>query len=427
MSENQKNKFITWVKTQWSMPGFWPGKAKIIGLAHLGFFILGAILQDPDKKVSSTSNSGVEIVQSESNTKKANLKKLPHSKNERLKVIESISFPDPNNFVDTSEKEIEEHIVKIKELVNNEIKQVVDVYIKSGEEPLTKERDKIIESKQYLEHYELLLKSLYSDPNNKFSKKEEENRDQYLQVYFSAGGTKAKVDNIEKENSLFYRNQKVNKFLISAKKKFLVEIGDIKKDMEEDIKKGSLDEPNYLSILAILVNKQTISFSSKPEDSEMPFLKNIMDNQKMGYSNIPETALYEKEVIEKFREQIDIKPIESLLSIYKGDAEVKKAMELSRVQRERDEKIKNDAEAIKRRGSKPINSGWDNSIPEVCTYLRENLKDPSSVEYTYWSEPLAEGEYWLVKCTYRAKNSLGGYIQRTQIFYIRDGKVVLAR
>ena len=427
MSENQNNNFITWVKTQWSMPGFWPGKAKIIGLAHLVFFILGAILQDPDKKASSTTNSSVEIVQSESNTKKANLKKLPHSKNEMLKVIESISFPDPNNVVDTSEKEIEAHIVKIKELVNNEIKQVVDVYIKSGEEPLTKERDKIIESKQYLEHYELLLKSLYSDPNNKFSKKEEENRDQYLQVYFSAGGTKAKVDSIEKENSLFYRNQKMNKFLISAKKKYLVEIGDIKKDMEEDIKNGSLDEPNYLSYLSVLANKQAIFFSSLPEEKDWSILKIILENQKMVYSNIPETAKNEKEAVEKFREQIDVVPIEKLISIYKGDAEVKLAMERSRIQREKEIKLGNDIESIKKRGSKPINSGWDNSIPEVCTYLRENLKDPSSVEYTYWSEPLAEGEYWLVKCTYRAKNSLGGYIQRTQVFYIRDGKVALAR
>jgi hypothetical protein len=343
MSETQYNKLIVWVKTQWSMPGFWPGKAKIIGLAYLGFAILGAIFHDPEKKVpptsSSPSSSVNEIAKDQTEAKKPKLKKLPHSKKEMLAVIESVSFPDPNNVIDNSEKAKEEHIVKLNGGVNNEIKQAVDMYIK----------------------------------------------------------------------------------------KYLIEINDIKKDMEEDIKKGSLDEPNYLSILSILVNKQTIFFSSKPEDSDIPFLKNIMDNEKMVFSNIPETAQYEKEVIEKFREQIDIKPIETLLSIYKGDAEVKKAMELSRVQRERDEKIKNDAEAIKRRGSKPINSGWDNSIPEVCTYLRENLKDPSSVEYTYWSEPLAEGEYWLVKCTYRAKNSFGGYMQRSQVFYIREGKVVLAR
>lgn len=42
MSENQKNKLITWIKTQWSMPGYL-GKAKIIGITLIGLIILSAI------------------------------------------------------------------------------------------------------------------------------------------------------------------------------------------------------------------------------------------------------------------------------------------------------------------------------------------------------------------------------------------------
>ena len=64
------------------------------------------------------------------------------------------------------------------------------------------------------------------------------------------------------------------------------------------------------------------------------------------------------------------------------------------------------------------NSAWDGSVSQVKTYLKENLKDPKSIEYIEWSKVFSEGKYYLVRCKYRAKNSFGGYVLENQIFFI---------
>ena len=66
---------------------------------------------------------------------------------------------------------------------------------------------------------------------------------------------------------------------------------------------------------------------------------------------------------------------------------------------------------VERLGPKPARgfSGY----PCVQEYIKRRLKDPYSVKWNEWSEPIVinkDGEiYWLVKVIYRAKNSFGAY------------------
>jgi len=64
------------------------------------------------------------------------------------------------------------------------------------------------------------------------------------------------------------------------------------------------------------------------------------------------------------------------------------------------------------------NSSWDGSVYQVKMYLKDNLKDPKSVEYIEWSDVIKEGKYYIVRCKYRARNSFGGYTIENKLFYI---------
>jgi len=79
-------------------------------------------------------------------------------------------------------------------------------------------------------------------------------------------------------------------------------------------------------------------------------------------------------------------------------------------------------------GPKPENSAWDGAVEPVVKFLVKNLKDPDSVKYESWSNvilaDLDGGKCWAVRCTYRAKNSFGGYVLSNQLFYIMNGVVV---
>ena len=63
------------------------------------------------------------------------------------------------------------------------------------------------------------------------------------------------------------------------------------------------------------------------------------------------------------------------------------------------------------------NSPWDSSVSQVKKYLKRNLKDPGSLDVIEWSPVVkrSDGGYQ-VRCKYRAKNSLGGYVIENQIF-----------
>jgi len=70
------------------------------------------------------------------------------------------------------------------------------------------------------------------------------------------------------------------------------------------------------------------------------------------------------------------------------------------------------------------NSGWDASVYQVEDYLKQNLKDPESLECIEWSEVQKNDYGFMVRCKYRAKNSFGGYVVNNQLFYLdKKGKV----
>lgn len=66
-------------------------------------------------------------------------------------------------------------------------------------------------------------------------------------------------------------------------------------------------------------------------------------------------------------------------------------------------------------------SGWDGSVWQVKSWLKSNLKDPSSVKYIEWSNVNdEENGGFSVRVKYRAKNSFGGYSIENKIFYLNS-------
>ncbi len=59
------------------------------------------------------------------------------------------------------------------------------------------------------------------------------------------------------------------------------------------------------------------------------------------------------------------------------------------------------------------------AVVPVKMYLKQNLKDPKSVEYISWSKMFRnENGYYQVTVKYRAKNSFGGYVIEENTFLI---------
>ena len=65
------------------------------------------------------------------------------------------------------------------------------------------------------------------------------------------------------------------------------------------------------------------------------------------------------------------------------------------------------------------NSAWDGSVYQVVEWLKNNLKDPDSLEFIEWSpvEKTVTGDF-RVRVKYRAKNSFGGYMVENKIFVL---------
>lgn len=73
------------------------------------------------------------------------------------------------------------------------------------------------------------------------------------------------------------------------------------------------------------------------------------------------------------------------------------------------------------------NSPWDGSVHQVESWLRENLKDPDSLEIIEWSPVQAVGTGFAVRCKYRAKNGFGGYVIEQKLFHLDSaGRVTSA-
>lgn len=75
-------------------------------------------------------------------------------------------------------------------------------------------------------------------------------------------------------------------------------------------------------------------------------------------------------------------------------------------------------------GPKPVNSAWDGSVSAVERYLKVAMHDPDSYEHVRTTEPVIEGDYWVVKSMFRGKNMFGGKVVNAQKFYIQQGSVV---
>lgn len=70
------------------------------------------------------------------------------------------------------------------------------------------------------------------------------------------------------------------------------------------------------------------------------------------------------------------------------------------------------------------NSPWDGSVRQVERYLKDNLKDPDSLDVISWSNVLPDGDGFKVRCSYRAKNSFGGFVVEEKIFLLNsDGRI----
>lgn len=76
------------------------------------------------------------------------------------------------------------------------------------------------------------------------------------------------------------------------------------------------------------------------------------------------------------------------------------------------------------RGIKPEQSRKDGSVQIVMDYIEENAKYPQSIRYKEWSKVTDFGEFWVVRCKFKGKNSLGNITDNDMWFYIQNGQVV---
>lgn len=71
------------------------------------------------------------------------------------------------------------------------------------------------------------------------------------------------------------------------------------------------------------------------------------------------------------------------------------------------------------------NSGWDASVSQVQSYLKQNLNDPSSYEGVEWSPVQKTDTGYMVRHRYRAKNGFGALTVHQAIFYMDTSGRVL--
>lgn len=70
------------------------------------------------------------------------------------------------------------------------------------------------------------------------------------------------------------------------------------------------------------------------------------------------------------------------------------------------------------------NSQWDGSVRQVKDWLKGHVRDADSLEYIEWSPLLKNGDSYMVRVKYRAKNGFGGYEVEERVFTLdQAGKV----
>lgn len=76
-----------------------------------------------------------------------------------------------------------------------------------------------------------------------------------------------------------------------------------------------------------------------------------------------------------------------------------------------------EADAARRRANPPVtNSAWDASVRQVVEYLKRALRDPGSYESIEWSNVVEQGDGYMVRHKYRARNGFGGYNVSNNVF-----------
>jgi hypothetical protein len=81
--------------------------------------------------------------------------------------------------------------------------------------------------------------------------------------------------------------------------------------------------------------------------------------------------------------------------------------QLDRIKEKRQAAAAKEQAEAEARGPEPLQSGWDGEVTAVHNYLKEALKDPDSYQHDKCTKLRAEGAFWVVECSYRAKNSFG--------------------
>jgi len=84
-----------------------------------------------------------------------------------------------------------------------------------------------------------------------------------------------------------------------------------------------------------------------------------------------------------------------------------------------------EAKQLAGQSSVVYNSEWDASVYQVKDWLKQNLKDPKSLEYIEWSKVINTADNYVVRVKYRAKNSFGGYVVSNQLFTLSKTGTVL--
>lgn len=63
-----------------------------------------------------------------------------------------------------------------------------------------------------------------------------------------------------------------------------------------------------------------------------------------------------------------------------------------------------------------FNSRYDSSVAQVVKWLKDNLKDPDSLQFIEWSKVQKVESGFVVRVKYRAKNGFGGYGVENKLF-----------
>lgn len=197
--------------------------------------------------------------------------------------------------------------------------------------------DKIAKDKPRATYYDTVL-SGFLDPDKELTV-ENNNTSAYFLLFYASGGKKETVVKLENEHDLFLTKYQKIKFITEAKKKLLQELSLIKKDLEGEIENDSLGDSKHREILSILIDKKKIFFSASSQDRGKPILKNILTNKSMEYENC------EKEIVDAFREQVDIEPIKNFLSIFDMETKNEEAREKERQEIIKAEEAKAELEA----------------------------------------------------------------------------------